>query len=156
MILTYFVSMIHDSASTPDILVKVLTGEFMRKNYASSCLLSGELKLFVIVSFFTFRVLLWRRYKMNSSVKQSWCDGLFIWFLVEGNVALSQQESMIPGVQQLRRLWPHFLRFESSGWRVYLSIFISRHVFYKNKAITLSELCLHFRFRYFRIRNRLI
>ena len=40
---------------------------------------------------------------MNSSVKQSWCDGLFIWFLVEGNVALSQQESMIPGVQQLRR-----------------------------------------------------
>ena len=52
MILTYFVSMIHDSASTPDILVKVLTGEFMRKNYASSCLLSGELKLFVIVSFF--------------------------------------------------------------------------------------------------------
>ena len=103
MILTYFVSMIHDSASTPDILVKVLTGEFMRKNYASSCLLSGELKLFVIVSFFTFRVLLWRRYKMNSSVKQSWCDGLFIWFLVEGNVALSQQESMIPGVQQLRR-----------------------------------------------------
>ena len=92
MILTCFVSMIHDSASTPDILLKVLTGEFMRKNYASSCLLSGELT-----------VLLWRRYKMNSSVKQSWCDGLFIWFLVEGNVALSQQESMIPGVQQLRR-----------------------------------------------------
>ena len=54
MILTYFVSMIHDSASTPDILVKVLTGEFMRKNYASSCLLSGELKLFVIVSFLLF------------------------------------------------------------------------------------------------------
>ena len=46
--------MIHDSASTPDILVKVLTGEFMRKNYASSCLLSGELKLFVIVSFLLF------------------------------------------------------------------------------------------------------
>ena len=81
--------MIHDSASTPDILVNILTGEFMRKNYASSCLPSGELKLFVI-----FRVLLWRRYKMNSSAKQSWCDGLFIWFLVEGNVALSQRESV--------------------------------------------------------------
>ena len=31
---------------------------------------------------------------MNSSAKQSWCDGLFIWFLVEGNVALSQRESV--------------------------------------------------------------
>ena len=46
--------MIHDSASTPDILVNILTGEFMRKNYASSCLPSGELKLFVIVSFLFF------------------------------------------------------------------------------------------------------
>ena len=46
--------MIHDSASTPDILVNILTGEFMRKNYASSCLPSGELKLFVIVSFLLF------------------------------------------------------------------------------------------------------
>ena len=31
---------------------------------------------------------------MNSSAKQSWCDGLLIWFLVEGNVALSQRESV--------------------------------------------------------------
>ena len=155
MILTYFVSMIHDSASTPDILVKVLTGEFMRKNYASSCLLSGELKLFVIVSFLLFVyfcgaatkwILLWNKAGVM----------VFGWFLVEGNVALSQRESTIPGVQELRRFWPHFLRFEFSGWLVYLSIFISRHVFYRNKAITLRELCLHFRLRYFRIRNRLI
>ena len=46
--------MIHDSASTPDILVNILKGEFMHKNYASSCLPSGELKLFVIVSFLLF------------------------------------------------------------------------------------------------------
>ena len=34
----------------------------------------------------TFRVLLPYRYKINSSVKQSWFDGLLIWFIVKGKL----------------------------------------------------------------------
>lgn len=34
----------------------------------------------------TFRVLLPYRYKINFSVKQSWFDGLLIWFIVKGKL----------------------------------------------------------------------
>ena len=34
----------------------------------------------------TFRVLLPYRYKINSSVKQSWFEGLLIWFIVKGKL----------------------------------------------------------------------
>ena len=34
----------------------------------------------------TFLVLLPYRYKINSSVKQSWFDGLLIWFIVKGKL----------------------------------------------------------------------
>lgn len=39
-----------------------------------------------ILKILTFRVLLPYRYKINSSVKQSWFDGLLIWFIVKGKL----------------------------------------------------------------------